>query len=91
MIPKYLGMIHIDHSPAVYAFIMIVCFGVFAQWIAWKTRIPAIALMSLTAIMLGPITGVLHPEETLGEIVEVIVKFAVAFILFVGGLNLRRY
>jgi NhaP-type Na+/H+ or K+/H+ antiporter len=91
MIPKIFGMIHVDHSPTVYAFILIVCCGVFAQWVAWKSRIPAIALLCLTGVVLGPVSGVLHPEETLGDFVEVIVKFAVAFILFDGGLNLRRY
>ena len=35
--------------------------GVGAQWIAWRMQIPAIVLMLLAGIVVGPVLGVLNP------------------------------
>ena len=63
--------------------------GIGAQWIAWRTGWPAIALLLVAGIILGPVTGLLHPEETFGELYEPMINVAVAIILFEGGLSLR--
>ena len=63
--------------------------GIGAQWIAWRTGWPAIALLLVAGIILGPVTGLLHPEETFGQLYEPMINVAVAIILFEGGLSLR--
>ncbi len=63
--------------------------GVGAQWIAWRINKPAIALMLFAGIIAGPILGILNPEEDFGELLEPMVKLAVAVILFEGGLSLN--
>jgi len=52
-------------------------------------RIPGIVLLLITGVLLGPdVSGVIQPE-TLGSALGVITGFAVAVILFEGGLNLK--
>jgi len=63
--------------------------GIGAQWIAWKTGWPAIALMLLAGIIGGPVTGFIRPEAVFGPLLEPIIALAVAIILFEGGLNLN--
>ena len=63
--------------------------GVGAQWIAWRTGKPAIALMMIAGLIAGPATGVIVPERDFGPLMEPIVKLAVAVILFDGGLSLN--
>ncbi|MCJ7420534.1 cation:proton antiporter [Sphingomicrobium astaxanthinifaciens] len=63
--------------------------GMGAQWVAWRTGLPAIALMLVAGILLGPVTGLVRPNEDFGELLEPAVALAVAIILFEGGLQLR--
>lgn len=42
--------------------------GVGAQWIAWRMQIPAIVLMLLAGILVGPVLVVLNPAQDLGPI-----------------------
>lgn len=63
--------------------------GIGAQWIAWRTGRPAIALMLIVGVIAGPILGLIRPEEDFGPLMEPIVKLAVAVILFEGGLSLN--
>ena len=63
--------------------------GIGAQWIAWRTGWPAIALMLLAGIIGGPLTGFIQPERDFGHLLEPIISLAVAIILFEGGLNLN--
>ena len=63
--------------------------GVGAQWIAWRTGKPAIALMLIAGIVAGPVTGIIVPERDFGDLMEPITKLAVAVILFEGGLSLN--
>ncbi|MDP8993982.1 MAG: cation:proton antiporter, partial [Pseudomonadota bacterium] len=63
--------------------------GVGAQWIAWRTGKPAIALMLVAGLLAGPVFGIIVPERDFGELLEPIVKLAVAVILFDGGLSLN--
>ncbi|MDE0945523.1 MAG: sodium:proton antiporter [Sphingobium sp.] len=63
--------------------------GIGAQWIAWRTGWPAIALMLAAGVVGGPVLHVINPEHVFGELLEPMVSIAVALILFEGGLSLN--
>ncbi|WOK35278.1 sodium:proton antiporter [Sphingomonas sp. C3-2] len=63
--------------------------GIGAQWIAWRTGRPAIALMLITGVLAGPVLGLIDPKADFGALMEPMVKLAVAVILFEGGLSLN--
>ena len=44
--------------------------GIGAQWVAWRTGWPAIALMLIAGLLLGPITGLVDPHHDFGDILE---------------------
>ena len=63
--------------------------GLLAQLVAHRWRIPAIVPLLAIGVLLGPsVLGVVQPAA-LGSGLPVIVKLAVAVILFDGALNLR--
>lgn len=70
---------------------LVVFAGAAAQWFAWRFRIPAIVLLSVVGILLGPVSGLVQPEIQFGEGLREIVAWFVALILFEGGLNLRLH
>ncbi len=74
--------------------------GVFAQWLAWRLRLPSILLLLLFGILLGQLFT--NPDELLARLVDdpgsesigpkvlfPLVSLSVAVILFEGGLSLR--
>lgn len=63
--------------------------GFFAQWLAWRVRVPAILFLLLTGIVLGPATGLFNPDKFMGPLLFPSVSLAVALILFEGSLTLR--
>ncbi len=63
--------------------------GIFAQWVAWRTRLPAIVLLLVGGFILGPLSGWLNPASDFGEAYRPVVSIAVAIILFEGGLTLN--
>ncbi|MFV0624338.1 cation:proton antiporter [Sphingomonas sp. ac-8] len=63
--------------------------GIGAQWVAWRTGWPAIALMLVAGVVAGPVTGLIDPHHTFGDLLEPLVSLAVALILFEGGLSLN--
>lgn len=62
--------------------------GVGSQWIAWRFRLPAIVVMSIVGLLVGPVFGLMNPEQDFGELFKPIISLAVAVILFEGSLNL---
>ena len=74
-----------------YAVVMVAGLGILSQWLAWRIRFPAIVLLSLTGLLVGPAFGVLEPSKDFGDFLQPIIKLAVAIILFEGGLNLKLY
>ena len=76
-----------EHLALVIALIGIL--GIGAQWIAWRTGLPAIALMLVAGIIAGPVLGLINPEDDFGHLLEPAISIAVAIILFEGGLNLK--
>nr|WP_239537559.1 sodium:proton antiporter [Dyella mobilis] len=63
--------------------------GFFAQWLAWRVKLPAILFLLLAGIVLGPIGHVLDPDKLLGPLLFPVVSLSVALILFEGSLTLR--
>jgi NhaP-type Na+/H+ or K+/H+ antiporter len=70
-------------------FASIIVLGISAQWLAWKLRFPSILFFLVFGFVAGPITGFLHPDALLGDLLLPIVSISVALILFEGGLTLR--
>ncbi|MFQ2547338.1 cation:proton antiporter [Aeromonas caviae] len=60
-----------------------------AQWLAWSVRVPAILFLLLSGLLLGPVTGLLDPDQLLGELLFPLVSLSVAIILFEGALTLH--
>ena len=63
--------------------------GAACQWLAWRTRLPAILFLLLTGILAGPVSGLLEPDALLGDLLFPLVSLSVAVILFEGSLTLR--
>lgn len=64
-------------------------FGLIAQILAHRWKMPAIVILLVSGILLGPdVFHIIEPHE-LGDGLEILVKLAVAVILFEGALNLR--
>ncbi|MEM6555969.1 MAG: sodium:proton antiporter, partial [Pseudomonadota bacterium] len=79
----------------IFACALIGALGVGAQWLGWRLQAPAIVLMSLAGLAVGPLWSVafgeplLDPQATFGDVFRPIVSLAVAVILFEGGLVLK--
>lgn len=67
---------------------VIVGVGMAAQWIAWRTQVPSIILLLVSGLLLGPVAGIVDPDDLLGGTLFPIVSLSVALILFEGGLDL---
>src|SRR5699024_1379761 len=63
---------------------LILLLGIGSQWIAWRYRMPAIVIMSITGLVVGPFLGIINPEEAFGDLYDPIISVAVAIILFEG-------
>jgi NhaP-type Na+/H+ or K+/H+ antiporter len=63
--------------------------GVACQWVAWRTRLPAILYLLLGGVIAGPVLGWLDSDALLGDLLFPFVSLAVAVILFEGSLTLR--
>ncbi len=72
-----------------FAIAVIGLLGIGAQWVAWRTGWPAIALMLAAGIFAGPVTGLVDPERDFGTLLKPAISIAVALILFEGGLSLN--
>jgi len=81
----------------------IIILGIFAQWVAWRFKIPAILPLILIGLFVGPISTLLTPDghkwiEPIwngtnglfpGESLFYFVSLAISVILFEGGLTLK--
>jgi NhaP-type Na+/H+ or K+/H+ antiporter len=63
--------------------------GIGAQWVAARLQVPAIVLLSILGLLIGPVLGIIRPSAELGAAYPALIKLAVAAILFEGGLSLR--
>lgn len=71
------------------AFALVGALGVGAQWVAWRLRLPAIVVMLVAGLIVGPVLGIFDPARDIGPIVQPLISMAVAVILFEGGLTLE--
>ncbi|HCD53004.1 MAG TPA: hypothetical protein DEQ34_11185 [Balneolaceae bacterium] len=67
----------------------VLALGISAQWLAWRTKLPAILVLLAVGIIAGPVTGLLDPDHLMGDLLSPFVSISVAIILFEGGLSLR--
>ncbi|MDZ7681464.1 MAG: cation:proton antiporter [Fodinibius sp.] len=67
----------------------ILVFGIGAQWVAWRFKLPAILLLLISGILAGPVFGLLDPDVLMGDLLTPFISLSVAIILFEGGLSLR--
>jgi NhaP-type Na+/H+ or K+/H+ antiporter len=78
----------LGHDPAV-TIAVAMAVGVVAQSVARHLRIPGIVLLLAAGVLLGPdIAGIIQPDS-IGHAMHTLVGFAVAVILFEGGMNLQ--
>lgn len=62
--------------------------GIASQWVAWRTRLPAIIFLLAAGLVVGPVTGLIAPTHLLGALARPMIGIAVAIILVEGGLTL---
>ncbi|GHE00621.1 sodium/hydrogen exchanger [Allgaiera indica] len=70
------------------AFALVGALGVGAQWLAWRLHMPAIVLMLVAGVLVGPVAGLFDPAHVFGDLMGPMIQLAVAVILFEGGLSL---
>lgn len=68
---------------------VIAFFGIFAQWLGWRLKTPAIVFFLIFGFLAGPILSLVHPEVLLGDLLKPLTSIAVGIILFEGSLNLN--
>ncbi|MFD2209882.1 cation:proton antiporter [Virgibacillus halophilus] len=77
-------------SPTLLFEIMLIgLLGIGSQWAAWRYRMPAIVVMSITGLLVGPVFHFINPQQDFGDLYSPIITVAVAIILFEGSLNLN--
>lgn len=83
------------HDTLILSVALIGALGLGAQWLAWRLQAPAIVLMALAGLAVGPLWAklfghpLLDPTAEFGDLLRPIVSLAVAVILFEGGLVLK--
>ncbi|MGR3461771.1 MAG: cation:proton antiporter [Roseovarius sp.] len=80
-----------DALDPVTAVAMVGALGVGAQWLAWRLQMPAIVLMLVAGLVVGPGLGLFDPARDIGPLMGPMVAIAVAVILFEGGLSLNLH
>lgn len=75
---------HVVISLSLIGIVSILC-----QWLAWWIKLPAIVFLLLSGILLGPVSGILNPEQLFGDLLFPFVSLSVAVILFEGSLTLK--
>ncbi len=82
----------------------LIILGILAQWLAWKTKTPAILPLILIGLFVGPFSTLISEDGTKwlepiwngteglfpGESLFYFVSLAISIILFEGGLTLKR-
>lgn len=69
---------------------LIIFLGIFSQWLAWKISKPAIVIMSACGLIVGPLLGIIVPDQIIGNsLYKSIISLSVSLILFEGSLSLN--
>lgn len=67
--------------------IIVLAFAV--TWFGERIRVPIILPLLVTGFLIGPVLGLVNPDDLLGDLLTPAVSIAVGLILFEGGLSLR--
>lgn len=67
----------------------LVALGAAIHWTAARTSLPAVILLLLSGLAIGPILGLFDPDELFGKLLEPLISLAVGYVLFEGGLSLK--
>ncbi|MDJ0952171.1 MAG: cation:proton antiporter [Acidimicrobiia bacterium] len=67
--------------------IVVLAFAV--TWFGERVRVPVILPLLVTGFLIGPVLGLINPDDILGDLLAPAVSIAVGLILFEGGLSLR--
>lgn len=71
------------------ALVIVGLLSIFCQYTAFKIKLPAILLLLIAGIVVGPVTGVIDADLMFGDLLFPVVSLSVAIILFEGALTLR--
>ena len=52
--------------PVMLIIVLFLALGIFSQWLATQIKWPSIVVMSIVGLLIGPILGLVNPQETLG-------------------------
>ncbi|PTI38426.1 sodium:proton antiporter [Staphylococcus succinus] len=75
--------------PLMLVIVIFLALGIFSQWFASRIKWPSIVVMAIVGLLVGPVFGLINPQESLGESAfSPLVSIAVAIILFEGSSNL---
>lgn len=80
--------IRLSHPDLLIGIAAIFAFGIGAQWISAKLRMPSILLLLIFGFIAGPVTGLVRPDAMFGDLFFVLVPLAVGVVLFEGGMTL---
>lgn len=76
-------------SSAATDIVLLLSVGIAAQLAANLLNIPSILLLLLGGLLVGPIFGVVDPDQVFGPLIFPLTSLGVALILFEGGLGLK--
>jgi len=68
---------------------LIIGLGISMQWLAKCFRIPGIILLLPAGMIVGPVLGLVQPQEIFGDTLFPLVTIGVGILLLKGGLELR--
>ena len=67
----------------------IIVLGVGGQWLGRKTGFPSIVILLVSGILVGPVAGIVEPDELFGDLLDPAVTLAVGLLLFDSGFAIR--
>jgi NhaP-type Na+/H+ or K+/H+ antiporter len=77
-----------NDNPALAA-ALIILLGTAAQWLSWWMKLPAILLLLIAGLAIGPGFHLFSPDDMFGDLLFPFVSLGVAVILFEGSLTLK--
>ncbi|MHC0039536.1 cation:proton antiporter [Pseudoneobacillus sp. C159] len=78
----------IQQELVLFSIVIVISLGMLSQWLAWRIQWPSIVIMTISGLLIGPILGLVNPQEGLGALYSPIISLAVALILFEGSTSL---
>ncbi len=79
----------LNHTEILTMLSLIFIVGIGSQWLSWIIKLPSILLLLLGGVLVGPVFGLIQPDNLLGGLFQPVVAISVALILFEDGLSLK--